>query len=145
MLDTDTSINPAPVAERSYKAFISYRHKPLDRTAAEMIQKHLERYRVPKEFRETVGGDRLGIVFRDEDELPASSSLSDSITYALDHSEYLIVICTPDLPDSRWCEQEIRYFTEMICQIKRNTMLRMKYLQGCRIINTFSWPVIHQG
>ena len=112
MLDTDTSNNPAPVAERSYKAFISYRHKPLDREAAEMIQKHLERYRVPKEFRETVGGDRLGIVFRDEDELPASSSLSDSITYALDHSEYLIVICTPDLPDSRWCEQEIRYFTE---------------------------------
>ena len=112
MLETDTSINRAPVTERSYKAFISYRHKPLDREAAEMIQKHLERYRVPKEFRDTIGGDRLGIVFRDEDELPASSSLSDSITYALDHSEYLIVICTPDLPDSRWCEQEIRYFTE---------------------------------
>ena len=96
--------------DRSYIAFISYRHKPLDKQAAEMIQKRIENYRVPKEFREKAGGDRLGMVFRDEDELPASSSLSDSITYALDHTKYLLVICTPDLPESRWCEQEIRYF-----------------------------------
>lgn len=98
--------------ERSYIAFISYRHLPLDKQAAELIQKKIENYRVPKEFREKVGGERLGMVFRDEDELPASSSLSDSITYALDHSRYLIVICTPDLPQSKWCEQEIRYFLE---------------------------------
>ena len=91
--------------ERSYVAFISYRHKPLDKQAAEMIQRRIESYKVPKEFREKVGGERLGMVFRDEDELPASSSLSDSITYALDHSRYLIVICTPDLPQSKWCEQ----------------------------------------
>lgn len=97
-------------AERSYIAFISYRHKPLDKQAAEMIQRRIENYKVPKEFREKVGGEKLGMVFRDEDELPASSSLSDSITYALDHSKYLIVICTPDLPQSKWCEQEIRYF-----------------------------------
>lgn len=96
--------------ERSYIAFISYRHKPLDKQAAEMIQKKIERYVVPKEFREKMGGSRLGMVFRDEDELPASSSLSDSITYALDRSKYLLVICTPDLPESKWCEQEIRYF-----------------------------------
>ena len=96
--------------DRSYIAFISYRHRPLDKQAAERIQKRIENYRVPKEFREKVGGDRLGMVFRDEDELPASSSLSDSITYALDHSKYLLVICTPDLPESKWCEQEIRYF-----------------------------------
>ena len=98
--------------ERSYIAFISYRHKPLDKQAAEMIQKKIENFRVPKEFRDKVGGDRLGMVFRDEDELPASSSLSNSITYALDHTKYLLVICTPDLPESKWCEQEIRYFLE---------------------------------
>lgn len=96
--------------ERSYIAFISYRHKPLDKQAAEMIQRKIERYTVPKEFREKVGGSRLGMVFRDEDELPASSSLSNSITYALDHTKYLLVICTPDLPESKWCEQEILYF-----------------------------------
>ena len=98
--------------ERSYIAFISYRHKPLDKQAAEMIQKKIEHYKVPKEYRAQVGSDRLGMVFRDEDELPASSSLSDSITYALDHAKYLIVICTPDLPKSQWCEQEIRYFLQ---------------------------------
>ncbi len=97
-------------AERNYIAFISYRHKPLDKEAAEKIQRSIERYIVPKELREKAGGKKLGMVFRDEDELPASSSLSGSITYALDHSKYLLVICTPDLPLSRWCEQEIRYF-----------------------------------
>ena len=98
--------------ERSYIAFISYRHKPLDKLAAEKIQRKIEHYKVPKEYRSQVGSDRLGMVFRDEDELPASSSLSDSITYALDHAKYLIVICTPDLPKSQWCEQEIRYFLQ---------------------------------
>jgi outer membrane protein assembly factor BamB len=96
--------------ERSYIAFISYRHRPLDKQAAEMIQRKIENYKVPREFRDRAGGDRLGMVFRDEDELPASSSLSNSITYALDHTKYLLVICTPDLPESKWCEQEIRYF-----------------------------------
>ncbi|MBQ6222287.1 MAG: PQQ-binding-like beta-propeller repeat protein [Solobacterium sp.] len=96
--------------ERSYIAFISYRHKPLDKQAAEMIQKKIEHFKVPEEYREAAGGKSLGKVFRDEDELPASSSLSGSITYALDHSRFLIVICTPDLPLSHWCEEEIRYF-----------------------------------
>ena len=107
-----SSMTKAAEEERSYIAFISYRHKPLDKQTAEMIQRSIERYIVPKELRGPDGGKRLGMVFRDEDELPASASLSGSITYALDHSEYLLVICTPDLPLSRWCEQEIRYFLE---------------------------------
>ncbi len=99
-----------PTTERSYIAFISYRHTPLDREAAVRIQKKIESYTVPKEFREQAGGKKLGLCFRDEDELPASSSLTDSIYYALDHSKFLIVICTPDLPLSKWCEAEILYF-----------------------------------
>ncbi|MBQ9248869.1 MAG: TIR domain-containing protein [Oscillospiraceae bacterium] len=98
--------------ERSYIAFISYRHKPLDAKAARMIEKRIESYRIPKELRKTPDSDRLGYVFRDEDELPLSSSLSDSILRALDRSQFLIVICTPDLPQSKWCEQEIRYFLQ---------------------------------
>ena len=98
--------------ERNYVAFITYRHKPLDKEAAERIQKKIENYIVPKEFRKQAGGKKLGMVFRDEDELPASSTLTDSIYYALDHSRFLIVICTPDLPKSKWCEKEIRYFLE---------------------------------
>ena len=108
----ENQVQSSDIPEISYKAFISYRHLALDKEAAERIQKGIEHYIVPKEFRHLSGGKKLGKVFRDEDELPISSNLSDSITYALDHTEYLIVICTPDLPKSRWCAQEIRYFLE---------------------------------
>lgn len=99
-----------PNEERNYAAFISYRHKPVDREAAIAVQKKIEHFNVPAQYRDKTGGSRIGYCFRDEDELPASSSLSDSIRYALDHANYLIVICTPDLPKSKWCEEEIRYF-----------------------------------
>ena len=98
--------------ELSYIAFISYRHKDLDKKAAIKVQQSIENYVIPKDLRDESGNKKLGKVFRDEDELPTSASLSDSITYALDHSRFLIVICTPDLPLSKWCEQEIRYFLE---------------------------------
>ncbi|MBQ6293758.1 MAG: TIR domain-containing protein [Lachnospiraceae bacterium] len=94
----------------TYKAFISYRHKPLDSSVAANVQRTIEHYTVPKDLRALTGGKKLGKVFRDEDELPLSSSLSDSIVDALDNSEFLIVICTPDLPLSKWCEQEISHF-----------------------------------
>lgn len=93
-----------------YKAFISYRHKPLDSDVAAKVQHTIEHYTVPRDLRDPAGGKKLGKVFRDEDELPLSSSLSDSIVDALDDSEFLIVVCTPDLPLSKWCEQEIRHF-----------------------------------
>ena len=96
--------------EQKYAAFISYRHLPLDKRTAERVEKAIERYRVPRELREKAGGKRLGQVFRDEDELPASANLSDVIAQALERSRFLIVICTPDLPKSKWCEEEIRSF-----------------------------------
>lgn len=99
-------------SERSYIAFISYRHLPLDTKAAEMIQRRIERYIVPSDHRKEPDHKKLGIVFRDDDELPASSNLSQSVYYALDRSDYLIMICTPDLPASKWCEQELKYFLE---------------------------------
>ncbi len=95
---------------RHYCAFISYRHKPLDMQAAKKVQAAIERYVIPKELRKSPEQKKFGYVFRDEDELPVGSSLSDSIIYALDHTDFLIVICTPDLPESKWCEQEITYF-----------------------------------
>lgn len=96
--------------QSSYIAFISYRHLPLDMQAARKIQKKIENYIIPKDFRRQFGGKKLGRVFRDNDELASTASLSDSICDALDRSEYLVVICTPDFPKSRWCEAEIRYF-----------------------------------
>lgn len=96
-------------AQRNFKAFISYRHCPLDMVVAEETQELIERYRIPKEYRKD-GKKELGLVFRDVSELPLCSNLSDDIYEALDHSEFLIVICTPETPKSLWVQQEINYF-----------------------------------
>lgn len=131
-------------SSREYVAFISYRHKDLDKYVAKKVHTLIERYVIPKELRGQGGkpgstgqGDeqgssqdgeqgsksegssqdvapskKLGFVFRDEEELPVSSNLTDSIQTALDHSKFLIVICTPNTPESIWVEREISYFLE---------------------------------
>ena len=55
---------------------------------------------------------KLGLVFRDQDELPIANNLSDNIRCALDHSRFLIVVCSPDTPGSLWVQREIEYFLE---------------------------------
>lgn len=95
---------------RSYIAFLSYRHKPLDMAIAKELHRSIERYVIPKDLSCNHPSRRLGYVFRDQDELPVSSDLSADIKEALDHSEYLIVVCTPDTPKSPWVNQEIDYF-----------------------------------
>ena len=97
--------------ERKYKAFISYRHLPLQMDVAVRLHKYIEHYTIPRELRRD-GQKHPGLVFRDQDELPLSGSLSDSITNALDNSEYLIVICTPETEQSKWVLREISYFIE---------------------------------
>ena len=102
-------MNEAPHNDE-YVAFISYRHAKLDMRVAKTIQKRIESYTIPKDRRVNPKVKKLGKVFRDEDELPLSSNLSDSIVYGLDHSKNLIVICSPDLPKSQWCAAEIEHF-----------------------------------
>ena len=97
------------IMSRNYTAFISYRHKPLDISVAEKLQRMIERYRIPRALRKN-GQAHLGLVFRDRDELPLSNHLTQDIYTALDHSQYLIVVCTPDTPHSLWVRQEIEYF-----------------------------------
>ena len=95
--------------DRQYKAFISYRHKPLDMEYARKLHRRIERYTIPSELRKE-GEKKLGLVFRDQDELPIANNLTQNITAALDNSEYLIVICSPDTPQSEWVRREIDYF-----------------------------------
>lgn len=97
---------------RQYRAFISYRHRPVDMAVARRLHGLIEHFRVPRALREKAGGKKLGIVFRDKDELPISMDLTGDIFTALDHTEFLIVICTPDTPKSLWVEREITYFLE---------------------------------
>lgn len=96
--------------EYKYKAFISYRHIEPDMQAAERLQKLLEAYKPPKS---------LGIkkenwrIFRDVSELQSGSDLSEIIRNAIESSEFLIVICSPQYTDSKWCMQELTRFREL--------------------------------
>jgi len=93
-----------------YRAFISYRHLPLDRAVAVRLHRMLERYKIPAPYRETAKESRLGRIFRDEDELKLTSDLSAAIRDTLDRSQYLIVLCSPRTKESPWVMQEIDYF-----------------------------------
>ena len=94
-----------------YEAFISYRHLPLDRAAAMKIQRAIEGFRIPKQLVQESGQQRLGKCFRDEDELPTSSSLSEQIENALKRSRFLIVVCGKHTRESLWVQREVELFS----------------------------------
>ncbi len=56
---------------------------------------------------------RVAPVFLDRAELPASGSLSATITAALEASEFLIVLCSPNAVRSRWVNEEVVAFKRM--------------------------------
>ena len=96
-----------------YRAFISYSHA--DEAIAARLHRQLERYRPPRGLKHGDGTDaaapgRIQPVFRDRDELAGAGQLSDAIEAALDQSEALIVICSPNAVASRWVGEEIRRF-----------------------------------
>lgn len=96
-----------------YAAFISYRHGGKDEFAAKTLHSMLENYRIPDKLAKKIGKKKVGRIFRDVDELPSSSSLYNNIEEALSQSEYLLVICTPRLQESKWCMREIELFQKM--------------------------------
>ena len=98
---------------RKYDAFISYRHSELDKFVATTLQRKLEAFSLPKGVKSKTDKRRIERVFRDQDELPLSSNLSEPIHIALNNSDFLIVICTPRLPESKWCEEEISTFINL--------------------------------
>jgi len=97
-----------------YDAFISYRHVEPDRKWAKWLHTSLETYRVPTQLVKNMGlPRRLKRVFRDEEELPASTDLSSQIEQALKASRFLIVVCSPRMVESRWVNEEIVQFRRM--------------------------------
>ena len=98
---------------KSYKAFISYSHR--DEAWVAELHKSLETFKVPRQLAGTRGAhgeipEKLFPVFRDRDELSSSSDLSEKVREALDHSAALIVVCSPESAQSKWVNEEIRYF-----------------------------------
>ena len=101
---------------RRYRAFISYSHQ--DRTWGEWLHRALEHYRVPKRLVGRTGRygaipKRLTPIFRDKDELPTAIDLGQVINEALQQSDCLIVICSPQAAASRWVNEEILTFKRM--------------------------------
>lgn len=102
------------IRQYRYKAFISYRHLPLDKAVAVKLQKMLESYRLPRGLqKEDLKGKTDWRIFRDESELPTSNNLSDNIREALTQSEFLIVLCSRATRESRWCMEEIAFFKSL--------------------------------
>ena len=93
-----------------YNAFISYKHAPVDNQVAAHIQSALEHFHIPGKIRKKTGKKQIQRVFRDKDELPITSDLSDTISQALENSDYLIVICSTSTCKSEWVKREIQYF-----------------------------------
>lgn len=110
--------------EMKYWAFISYRHTDnnsnnrLGNRWADWLHNELEKYRIPKglvgkEGRNEQIPDRIFPVFQDEKELPTNSDLQEMVRVALKQSRYLIVICSPRAVESRYINEEIRYFKSL--------------------------------
>ena len=95
---------------RHYKAFISYSHS--DEHWAKWLQRALEKYKLPKSFRQSNPElpARLYPIFRDRDELASGGELSESIRKAMEDSDALIVICSPAARASKWVNEEIKRF-----------------------------------
>lgn len=93
-----------------YDAFISYRHLPEDIRIAEKLQSLLERL---KKTDPATGKKKPLRIFRDQSELPVSEDLSKDIEDSLHNSDYLIIICSPKLKESKWCMKELSIFRQL--------------------------------
>ncbi len=88
-----------------YNAFISYSHAA-DGKLAPALEKALQRFSIPWWKKRVLN------IFRDEASLSASPHLWTNITGALDNSEYLIYMASPQSAASKWVIQEIEYWLE---------------------------------
>jgi WD40 repeat protein len=98
---------------QKYWAFLSYAHA--DTAVADWVHEALETYRIPhslagRQITEGSVPSRLFPIFRDRSELAASSDLHDSLQEALRNSYGLVVLCSPASKESKWVNEEIRFF-----------------------------------
>lgn len=92
-------------------AFISYNHK--DVKWAKWLRRKLEWYRLPAEIHNEIEDSRyIRPVFRDRDELD-SGLLKEELRTRLEHSKFLIVICSPNSAQSKWVSNEVQAFIDM--------------------------------
>jgi tetratricopeptide (TPR) repeat protein len=99
-----------------FRAFISYSHR--DKAVVRWLHRALETYRLPRKLvgRPTPFGavpSRLAPIFRDRDELPASSDLGSELRTRLEQSLFLIVVCSPNSAKSSYVNEEVICFKQL--------------------------------
>jgi tetratricopeptide (TPR) repeat protein len=108
---------PEPArADVRYTAFLSYSHQ--DAAAAGRLHRRLETYRIPRRLVGTASprgpvSRRLWPIFRDREELPAATDLSETVHAALAQSGALIILCSPHAAASLWVAEEIETFRRL--------------------------------
>lgn len=101
---------------RRYGAFLSYSHA--DTEIARWLHRRLESYHTPLQLRGREGRlgpipARIGKVYRDRDEASAGGELAQEIGAALQESDALVVLCSPNSARSRSVDEEISRFKAM--------------------------------
>lgn len=91
-----------------YWAFLSYSHQDAD--FADWIFDELDSFRVPRNLRKPGMGKHLRPIFRDREELAASADLNGRIKEAMQGSDSLVVLCSPNAANSQWVNAEIKLF-----------------------------------
>jgi tetratricopeptide (TPR) repeat protein len=96
-----------------YRAFLSYSHR--DRSWSEWLHSSLEHTRIDNDLigRVTSAGrvpPSLRPIFRDREDFPAGASLDKQTVAALEASQFLVVLCSPDAARSYHVNEEVRHF-----------------------------------
>jgi len=103
----------ADTAPFKFRAFLSYSHR--DKAWGAWLHRALERYRIGKDLvgRATPVGPvpaSLRPIFRDREDFSAGPSLAAAIIWALENSQFLIVVCSPNAAKSGYVNEEVRRF-----------------------------------
>jgi len=98
---------------KQYKAFISYSHN--DGVFAKWLHRKIENWKVPSDIARSDGlwgpvPSNIRPVFRDRDYFTGGRSLKEATIKALESSEFLVVICSPNSVNSEYVSEEVRAF-----------------------------------
>lgn len=96
--------------EKTYDAFISYKHDFYISKIAHTVLRRLEHYRPPKGS--GAQKKRLYLCIDDQN-FATAGNLNKQIREALENSEYLIYLACPETLESGYCLDEIRYFKKL--------------------------------
>lgn len=97
-----------PLSGMEYDAFICYKHGTVGTPAAQELRNALERHGRGIFMRNRP----IRRVFLDEGELASCADFGERIRDALQHSKWLIVLCSRQTKESPWVTEEIKTFLE---------------------------------